>query len=239
MDENPPSPSLLGPPGRGPAKQMWLVTFTDLVSLMLAFFVLLFSMSTIKTDQWKTVTESLTRRLNPSAEAEPVAAANIGGLTQDVGLRLTYLATLLETQMEVDPILRGALIHRLGDRLAISLPSDLLFGPGEALLERKAQAALFELGGILTHIANDIVVFGHTDPRPVTGERFTSNWELSVARAVAVSNELRRAGYTRDIIAYGAAESRFEDVTDLLPMSRRLELGRRVDILVTAVRGMP
>lgn len=236
MDENAPAPSFPQPPGQGGTRKAWLVTFADLVSLMLAFFVLLFSMSTIKNDQWQSITESLSKRLNPSTEAAPVAEANIGGLPQASGLHLNYLATLLETQIELHPALKNTLITGVGDRLVISLPGDLLFEAGDAFLAQNAQTALFEMGAMLRNVANDIVVFGHTDPTPVTGRRFSSNWELSVARAVAVSNELRRAGYTRDIIALGAADSRFDHISDHLPLFRRLELGRRVDIIMTAAK---
>ncbi len=63
------------------------------------------------------------------------------------------------------------------------------------------------------------------------GGAHTSNWELSLARAAAVANALRRSGYTEDIIAYGYADSRFSQLPDL-PADQRRALGRRVDIVV-------
>jgi chemotaxis protein MotB len=67
LDEMPPAP----PPDR-----VWMVIFTDLVSLMLTFFVLLFAMSSVQFDRWKAMTEALSQTLNPARErADPVPAA--------------------------------------------------------------------------------------------------------------------------------------------------------------------
>jgi len=83
----------------------------------------------------------------------------------------------------------------------------------------------------LRNIGNQIEINGHTDPVPATGGEYASNWELSVARAAAVANALRRSGYAEDIIALGFADSRFSQLPDL-PTDQRNALGRRVDIVV-------
>ena len=76
----------------------WLITFTDLVSLMLAFFVLLFSMSSVNSEDWKTITESLSRSLAPDAgilKSSAGADLNIAGRTRDMAIDLGTANTLV------------------------------------------------------------------------------------------------------------------------------------------------
>lgn len=240
MSSADPSSLIVSGPAANPVQSTWVVIFADLVSLMLAFFVLLFSMSSVQAEKWKVVTETLSEQFKSGLaviETRPEAELDIGGVDQESGLDLGYLGTVLETHLRANSALESSLIFRLGDRLVISLPSDLLFRSGGARLTANAREALFELGGVLRNIANDVVVFGHTDPTPVTGPKFSSNWELSLARALTVSDELRRAGYTRDIVAFGAADSRFEELSEHLQGGRRMDLARRVDIIITTAKG--
>lgn len=212
----------------------WLITFTDLVSLMLTFFVLLFSMSNIKVDRWNDVIDALSQSLNPSntkAQSSATASFNIATLFRKRAINLDYLASVLEEAVTKDEILKTSQLMLLEDRLVIALPGDLLFQPGKAVLAENARKALFNLGGVLRNIGNQVGINGHTDPTPPSGGLYTTNWELSVGRAAAVANALKRSGYTDDIIAFGYSSSRFEELPDL-PQAQRLALARRVDIVV-------
>ncbi len=148
-----------------------------------------------------------------------------------IALVAVFLAFSASWAVAEDEVLARSRIMRLGDRLVIALPGDLLFAPGRADLSEKAREAVFNLGGVLRNIGNQIGINGHTDPVLVTGGAYTSNWELSMARAAAVANALRRSGYAEDIIAFGFADSRFSQLPDL-PTDQRYALGRRVDIVV-------
>lgn len=230
MDEFP----TLRPPGRA-----WLVTFTDLTALLLAFFVMLFAMSNIKVDKWSDMVSALSQSLTPSSTEEvPSATApfNIGTVFRKRAVNLDYLTAVLEEALADHPLLRGAQLLRLEDRLIIALPGDLLFPEGRANLSDRAEDALFNLGGVLRNIGNQIGVNGHSDPSPPREEEYASNWELSLARAIVVANSLKRSGYTEDIIAYGYSDSRYSQLPDL-PDEQRRELGRRVDIMVMPTAG--
>ncbi len=226
-------PPLPRPPQRS-ASRAWLVTFTDLVSLMLTFFVLLFSMSSVQVDRWKEMIDTLSQSLNPSRETptvEPTSQFNIRMVMRERAIDLDYLAAVLEERMSGDPLLGRGRIVRLPDRMVVSLPGDLLFAPNSALLSERARDALFQLGGVLRNINNQIAVQGHTDPVPPAGDAYASNWELSVGRAVAVANALRRAGYPEDIAAIGFASTQFATLPPGDAAWRRA-LARRVDIAI-------
>lgn len=212
----------------------WLIIFSDLVSLMLTFFVLLFSMSSIKIDQWDNVIDALSQSLNPSSTRAHKAATsslNIATLFRKRAINLDYLTSVLQDASSKDKLLSGNQLMRLDDRLVVALPGDLLFEPGRAVLTEKAELALFNLGGMLRNIGNQIGINGHTDPSPPAGDTYSSNWELSVARAAAVANAIRRSGYTEKIIAFGYASSRFHELPEMSDEERRA-LGRRVDIVI-------
>jgi chemotaxis protein MotB len=220
-----------GPPPQGKG---WMIVFTDLVSLMLTFFVLLFSMSSVQVNRWEEMIDALSQTLAPSREktvSEVSAQYNIATIFRKRAINLDYLAAVLKESMAKDAVLARCHIMRLEDRMVIALPGDLLFATGEAALSDRARRALFTLGGVLRNVGNQIGVNGHTDPVPPRSVDFTSNWELSLARAVAVANALRRSGYREDVIAYGFADSQFDELP-VLPLEERRALGRRVDIVV-------
>ena len=222
-------------PKTDPPNMAWMVTFTDLVSLMLTFFVLLFSMSSVKMDEWDAMIDTMTQTLNPgklTTVAAATAKFNIGTIFRRQATNLDYLSGVLESRIAGDPLLATSHIMLLDDRLVIALPGDLLFPPGQAVMPDEARSALFTLGSLLRNVGNQIGVNGHSDPTPpAPGKGFQSNWELSLARASAVANALRRSGYTDDIIAYGYADSRYTQLPNLSAKERD-KLGRRVDIVL-------
>ncbi len=217
------------------SKTAWMITFTDLVSLMLTFFVLLFSMSSLQMDEWDAMTDTLTQTLNPgklTTVAAATAEFNIGTIFSRQATDLDYLSGVLERGVAEDDILKTSKIMLLDDRLVVALPGDLLFSPGQAVMPEEARAALFTLGSLLRNVGNQIGVNGHTDPRPPSPDGvYSSNWSLSVARAAAVANALRQSGYTDDILAFGYAASQFTQLPEIEP-DRRAAMGRRVDIVI-------
>ena len=132
--------------------------------------------------------------------------------------------------------LHGIRIRRGEDRLTIELPADSLFPAGSAALTERARRVIFSLAGILRNVGNRIDIHGHTDPSPVHGDAHGSNWELSIARASSVAEELRRSGYRHSIAALGYADTRFGDVSTSAALSRAYSAARRVDVIVRPIR---
>ncbi len=224
-----------GDRGEG-ASSMWLVSFTDVMALMLTFFVLLFSMSNPKEEDWKRFTNEVQenfnrfqgRALNRGAQD----AINIERVNFSKALNLTYLQAIIDKLVEKEPALSQVRMIPMGTSLIISLPQNLLFDAGQATVKELGNQALFSLAGTLSRVKNRIEVVGHTDPRPVTGGDFPSNWELSLARATNVAAVLENVGYTRPITVRGHASARYEDLSSKIAVQERLDLSRRVDVVV-------
>ena len=223
-------------PAQSRVSSAWILIFADLAALLLAFFVLLFSMSQIKVDAWQALVESLTRRPSPTHQTTvlgPSADFNISREMRPRAIDLTYLEAVIESKLANDPVLASSLVQRLEDRLIISLPSELLFKGANARLNDAAVRTSIRLGSILRTIGNRVFVEGHTDPDPITDRRFyQSNWELSLARAVSLANAFKEAGYAAPVAAVGYADSRFYDIPTGLPRTRRFQLARRVDVVI-------
>ena len=220
--------------GRRASRQAWMVSFTDLIALMLTFFVMLFAMSKVEQRKWQNLTDALSEHLNAVREvpaALPTEQLGIDHVRLLSGTDLDYLAALLSQNMAAAPLLGSGVLTRLGDRIVIALPGDLLFAPGSSELAASGQDALAALGGLLRHVGNRIEVTGHADPRkPVGG--FVSNWDLSLARALRVASLLQRFGYRGEVVARGFGDSRFAALSPRLDPARRLQLGRRVELVV-------
>jgi chemotaxis protein MotB len=220
-------------PAASPPNRGWMVIFTDLVSLMLTFFVLMFSMSSVQIDRWKEMVDALSETLNPAREKVdpvPVASYNIATLSLKRAVNLDYLGAVLNDLMRQDEVLGQSRILGLEDRLIVALAGDAVFDPGEANLSERGRQALFVLGGVLRNVGNQIGVNGYTDSAP-PGGAYVSNWELSLARAVTVANALKRSGYGEDIVAYGYADSRLKQLAGM-PEEQRASLAGRVDIVI-------
>ncbi len=213
---------------------IWVMTFTDLIALLITFFVMLFAMSQVEQRKWQNLTDSLATDVDAVREialALPSKELDMETVETLPGRDLDYLATLLRQQMAEDEALTGALIQRLEDRLIISLPGDLLFSPDQPTLVETGDQAVRALGALIRNVTNRIEVTGYADPSP-PGAGYASNWELSLDRAMQVADLLGQAGYRGDIVARGFGDSRFAQLSSALRVGQRLALARRVDIVV-------
>lgn len=218
----------------------WLITFTDLAALMVAFFALLFSMGEIDANRWMATDSAIDASLDTLAGGATPRDRdwrNVESLDRNKGLDLDYLANVVTRQVDELPALAGARIAWNTERLVISLPQTLLFESGAADLRRAGSDAVFALSGALAALSNELEIVGHTDPQPATGTRWASNWELSLTRAAVVAHELRLAGYGKPIRIAGAGAGQFDLVSPRLPLAARYPLARRVDIVVRRTVG--
>jgi len=215
----------------------WMVTFTDLVCLMLTFFVMLFAMSVPDEDTWQKVVSALTQTDQPVLEdpdtpVRPDAERNITILDIPEAASLDYLASLLREKLAEVRNAPKVLINRTPDALVISLPGDALFEQSSAELSRDGRDAVQPIAQLLGGIENQVRLFGHADPTPLRDGAYPSNWELSLARAVTVGRYLRSSGYREDMVIAGMGDGRYGDLAASIPQAERYKLARRVDIVI-------
>ena len=226
---------LLAKPGWvGSASQAWMITFTDLVALMLAFFVLLFAMSQIEQKKWQGLVDSLNADLNTLKSVERVQPALDYHPEDEAvvpGADLDYLASVLRQQLAAQALLARGTIRRLPDRLVVSLPADLLFRANATTLAPGARDAGFALGGVLRNLNNRIEVAARVrHSNRAQGRR--SDWRLALARAALFTGMLTRAGYQGPIVARGIVESRAGRQAPASSAEPGRAQGDRLDIVI-------
>lgn len=210
------------------------MTFADITALLLAFFVMLFAMSSLEPEKWKSViSRVVTVDQREDTKAPPPDSTNTVS-TEDIApaLPTDYLSQVLAEKFKRHAILSRVMVHRLDRQVVLSLPADALFKSGEIVLTPAAREAVFSLASAVETLGNQIDVYGHTDQPPESQRAFPSKWMLSLARAVAVATELKRTGLARNVTMLGLGDSRFGELHPDLPEARRHALARRVDVVI-------
>lgn len=191
----------------GQRKTLWLISFTDLISLMLAFFVLMYSMSEPEAERWtrlaKGVAETIPAARSTAAApsdrpADPSAAFNAQAVEPRAAIDLHYLAALLGSQLRSNAELSVVDVRREDDRVVIRLPGERMFDPTGGAFTEEGRRVLFLLGAVIGRIGNRIELVGHAEREDPAGG---AAWERAMTRAVAVSAALRETGYRRDLVA--------------------------------------
>ena len=188
---------------KGPSRTAWMITFTDLVALMLTFFVLLFSMSQIEQRKWQSIVQSLASNLSAVQRLETAKIASDHQVAAELvppGADLDYLEPILREHLASDPLLAGAAIDRAADGLNISFPNERLFAVSPAELSGRGEKVLYALGGVLRNLHNAIDVNSSISADDTIGER---DWETALTRSVAVVRILTQSGFTGPIVARG------------------------------------
>jgi chemotaxis protein MotB len=177
------------------ATGIWLVTFVDLVLLLLAFFVMLFSMSSLDralTDPSAAVLP--TRAEMPlDSQTEPVRAThNIAGYEPARGEAAEYLAAVLRDGLDRIEALRDVTVILHGDNVYLSPPDALLAEGGDR--EGRMELALF-----LDRLDNRVIVLAQWRPDALGGR--DDAWREALDRAAAAADLLREAGFSRGLVA--------------------------------------
>lgn len=209
-------------------RTLWLISLTDLISLMLAFFVLLVAMGRPDSGRWPVLAQGLSARslARTPTDAAPDAKApfNAATVETDAAVNIDYLGALLLSQIREQPDLRGVAVWREDDRVVIALPGEAMFANGGLVLADAGRRALFLLGAAVGRVGNRVEVVGHAERE--AGDPALA-WERALTRSVVVAEALRERGYRRDLVARAV----------LRPAPPRGDHGTRVDIVIREGEG--
>lgn len=168
----------------------WMSTYGDLVTLLLCFFVLLFSFSTIDNSKFKAIIQSM--------------QGSLGVLDSGIVVQMDPLDTTFpgDTDLEEESFnrineqvskfieendLQNSVTLVLNERgLLIRLLDATLFDSGKAEIKEEAKYIIEKISEVIKQSSNNVRIEGHTDNVPISTKKFPSNWELSTARAVNV-----------------------------------------------------
>lgn len=226
----------------------WLTTFNDLMTLLMVFFVLIFTMSSLDLDKSKGFQDSLQSALGVLLEGDKVGVAVVD-TTRDFDMETVYsddefyggadAAESMPTSEEnhAERILRElsaeAGVQTAADSkfIKIRLENNILFLSGSAALQPAGFPVLQKIAEAVTALPNPVRVEGHTDDRPIHSEKYPSNWELSIARAV---NVVRFLAEKANVAPRRLSAAGYGDSFPLVPndTSEHRNQNRRVEILL-------
>lgn len=200
---------------------LWTTTFGDMMSLLLTFFVLLYSMSELKQEKFLQASQSLREAIGGTADDVPENPMALldeeldpekflenapGGAEGDVLLEavvdayMEVIAKRLEKFIRENEIEDEFTVERGEDGVYLRMQSSALFASGSGTLEDRAVSMMRYLGEITRSIDVKSVVSGHADNQPISTAWFASNWELSAARAAGVARHLVAFGQDPEMI---------------------------------------
>ena len=228
--------------------ERWLVSYADFITLLFAFFVVMYSISSVNEGKFRTVSDSIKAALNPIVSppasptpfqvgaSKPITIVSNVVPSKDMAIRrLRQALKALQVSTRIEPIL----VTEPGEStIVLSLPELVLFESGAAALRSEALPFLQTLAEVLVELDRQVRVQGHTDNVPIRSAQFPSNWELSAMRAVMVVRALGELYGVpmQNLSATGYADSR-PVVANTTPENR--VKNRRVEIVVLERKAPP
>lgn len=230
----------------------WVISYADFITLLFAFFVVMYSLSSVNEEKYKNLSEALsgafdsvggrllpgtgetsqtTLDIRPGEGNDPVSGANLAAPDVEESAQLKRIETLLNER--ILPGVEAGLLSISSNELwlAIELSSNMLFAPGQATPTAAADELLERLAILLRPFENPIHVEGFTDNQAIDTAQFPSNWELSAARAAAVVRVMAHYGVPPERMAavgYGEYQPAYSNRTE-----QGRELNRRVVIVIS------
>lgn len=176
--------------------ERWLLTYSDLITLLMIFFVVMYAMSNVDVSKYEKLAQSLGVAMGGGKKVFQVTP----GLT-DTKKQLDSSASGLKTEVQklnnlkdkVDTYLKNnglaasvnTVVSQRG--LEVNLRDTILFDSGSAEIKPAVRAKLIGIGKIINSLGNLIRIEGHTDNVPIHTAQFPTNWHLSAIRAVNVN----------------------------------------------------
>ena len=183
----------------------WLVSYADFITLLFAFFVVMYSISNVNVGKYRVLSDSVMTAFSAQSSSPFPIGSQLGISVQRAPIAVgligqTGLVSMKETAATLDNRLKKwvkkGMVAVSGNEkwLEIEIQSQLLFKTGDSVLSANAQQVLSELSEVLKTTKNPLYVSGYTDNVPINTGRFPSNWELSSARSASVVRGLAANG---------------------------------------------
>lgn len=175
--------------------ERWLVSYADFITLMFAFFVVMFASSQADKAKTQALSEALDKAFSEGAissklkemmGSKPSKPAKATPITKESIDALTGALEALTKELETD-IKAGKLQVSMESRgLVISLKQATFFPSGDDTVSPAGYGIIEKVARTIVKVPNPVRLEGHTDALPINNGRFKNNWELSAARSIAM-----------------------------------------------------
>jgi chemotaxis protein MotB len=238
--------------------ERWLVSYADFITLLFAFFVVMYALSSINEGKYRVMSDSIVdafkntptsdkpinipKPMPQNAESGKIqvqpapvqAQSNIIGVEDPEARRKQMKAVAGDLLKVMDPLVKNGQVKVTESNRGISIEinASLLFAPAQAVLNSDTIDVLKAVAQVLAKDTHQVQIEGHTDNLPIASPIFPSNWELSSARASSVTRLFVENGVSpRRIVVIGYADNRPVESNETLEGRSR---NRRVTVMILA-----
>lgn len=235
--------------------ERWLVSYADFITLLFAFFVVMYAISSVNEGKYRVMSDSLVSAFKEAPGSDKLVEMKtkhpeiLTGTGKPIGKAVPQshqAADAPERQKAADsmkkvaksvlqamqPLIQNGQVRvtQSPRGITVEINASVLFKSGEAVLQPQSSEALAAVAEVLKQVDNPIQVEGHTDNIPIKSPSFPSNWELSSSRAGSVVRLFTERGVpAARMVAIGYADNRPVD-TNATPDGR--SRNRRVNVLI-------
>ncbi|MRD73095.1 flagellar motor protein MotD [Rhodocyclus tenuis] len=231
--------------------ERWLVSYADFITLLFAFFVVMYAISSVNEAKYRVLSDSIVnafRNIAVTPSGQTMVIVPAPETTPSPSTQRPPPDDVREKQREkqrdkmrnvahdilkvMEPLIQQGKVRVLETSrgVTIEINDSILFSPGQAQLQQASVKAMRAIADVLVDTEFPIIIEGHTDNVPISTQQFPSNWELSAVRATTVLRLFTDVGVTPDrLTAIGYGDTRPVEPNLLADGRAR---NRRVSILI-------
>ncbi|MHB1676951.1 MAG: flagellar motor protein MotD [Sulfuriferula sp.] len=195
----------------------WLVSYADFMTLLFAFFVVMYAISAVNEGKYRVLSNALGNAFGHSAEIPNKIKENrssivlpkisVSGVVRQENTQMTRIAKNLLQILAPLVSIGEVRVTQTARGVNVEINASLLFAPGDAKLTTVSINALRAIAQVLKDQRNNMEIDGYTDNVPIDSAQFPSNWELSAVRASSVAREFVADGIAKNrlmVVGYGS-----------------------------------
>jgi len=177
--------------------ESWLIPYADILTLLLALFIVLFASAQVDQKKFEQIAQSLNAAFNgspsvlehmkaspDSSPSQPTTPPSTSHAWQQETAQLAQAKKMMDKYIEDNKLSGGLETALLDDGLMIRIKDNTLFSSGSAVLLPQSRVFAAEIAKLLVPLPQRVVVTGHTDNVPISTPEFPTNWDLSAKRAL-------------------------------------------------------
>ncbi len=218
----------------------WVMTYGDMMSLLLTFFVLIVSFSSMQEAKFKDAAMSLRKAFGVMVQPEAVIEFNdplMPRYETKPPQELLFEIRELEKALLAQDAAKDVQMEFTPDGVLFRIAAPVMFEPAGTAIQPQSHDMLDTLADFLGEQQGEVRVEGHSDSTPIRTSRFPSNWELSAARSGSVARYFQGRGVAPDRIA-ATGYGEYRPIADNATAEGR-QKNRRVEVFLKVQRNRP
>ena len=214
----------------------WMISFADLLSLILTFFILIYSMSSVENQMWQKYKSQLTQKFESDffiniVDRKP--ELSIERVEVEYGKDTQYLFAVINDKLKnIQDNNSSIKTTLLDDKVVISLIEPSFYQQTDPSSLNTPETILKEIAQALSTMKNGIEVICYDGFSTDTKQSGQMNWELALNRSIFISNILRKSGYPYRIKSFGKSSVSSDNLFPDASLGEKQEISKRIDIIV-------